>query len=89
MTIDVEAAYAIARPAGPLSIKLKVNGEIVGEGEVPISAPLGLTANDCLDIGMALGPPVSLDYRDRAPFRFNGRIASVHATYDVCQQRMS
>jgi hypothetical protein len=63
-------------PAGPLSIKLKVNGEIVGEGQVPISAPLGFTANDC--IGMALGSPVSLDYRRKALFRFNGSIACVH-----------
>jgi len=32
------------------------------------------TANDCLDIGVALGSPVSLDYYDKAPFKFNGTI---------------
>jgi hypothetical protein len=81
VTIEVETTYAIARPAGPLSIKLKVNGEVVGEGQVPISAPVAFTANDCLDIGMALGSPVSLDYCEKAPFRFNGSIACVHVEY--------
>ena len=47
----------------------------------PISAPLLFTANDCLDIGIALGSPVSLDYFHRAPFKFNGRIESVHVQY--------
>ena len=48
---------------------------------VPVSAPLMFTANDCLDIGTCLGSPVSLDYRERAPFRFNGRISDVHIVY--------
>lgn len=32
------------------------------------------TANDCLDIETDLGLPVPMDYFDRAPFEFNGRI---------------
>jgi arylsulfatase len=48
---------------------------------VPISAPLIFTANDCLDIGIALGSPVSLDYCDKAPFKFNGAIEKVHVQY--------
>jgi arylsulfatase len=39
------------------------------------------TANDCLDIGIALGSPVSLDYYDKAPFKFNGTIERVHMEY--------
>ena len=39
------------------------------------------TANDCLDIGIALGSPVSLDYYDKAPFKFNGTIEQVHVGY--------
>ena len=38
-------------------------------------------ANDCLDIGVALGSPVSLDYYDKAPFKFNGRIDQVTVRY--------
>ena len=51
------------------------------EGTVPVSAPLGFTANDCLDIGQSLGSPVSLDYREKAPFKFNGKIENVHVKY--------
>jgi arylsulfatase A-like enzyme len=79
--IEVATAYAIPRPAGPLHITLMVNGGSVGEGQVPVSAPLLFTANDCLDIGIALGSPVSLDYRNKAPFKFNGRINQVHVKY--------
>jgi arylsulfatase len=79
--IEVETKYAELRPAGPLDVTLKVNGENVAQGRVPISAPLLFTANDCLDIGIALGSPVSLDYREKAPFKFNGTIDNVHVQY--------
>ncbi len=79
--IEVETVYAEPRPAGPLKITLKVNCQTVADGVVPVSAPLLFTANDCLDIGTALGSPVSLDYRDKAPFPFNGVIHSVNVKY--------
>lgn len=79
--IEVETVYAAHRPAGPLKVTLKVNGEVAAGGQVPISAPLLFTANDCLDIGTDLGSPVSLDYYDKAPFAFNGKIAEVKVKY--------
>ena len=79
--IEVETAYAVPKPAGPLNITMKVNGEVFATGQVPISAPLLFTANDCLDIGIALGSPVSLDYYDKVPFKFNGTIEQVHVGY--------
>jgi arylsulfatase len=79
--IEVETAYAVPRPGGPLNITMKVNGEVVATGQVPISAPLLFTANDCLDIGIALGSPVSLDYYDKVPFKFNGTIDQVRVEY--------
>jgi arylsulfatase len=79
--IEVETAYAEAKPAGPLNVALKVNGTVVAKGLVPISAPLLFTANDCLDIGTDLGSPVSLDYFDKAPFAFNGKVAEVKVKY--------
>ncbi len=60
---------------------MKVNGESVASGQVPVSAPLIFTANDCLDIGICLGSPVSLDYREKAPFKFNGTIDKVNVRY--------
>ncbi|WP_426566094.1 arylsulfatase [Angustibacter sp. McL0619] len=80
-TVEVVTRYAEPRPGGPLDITLKVNGEPVGEGRVPVSAPLLFTANDCLDIGTCLGSPVSLDYRARAPFAFNGTIRRMSVAY--------
>ena len=56
---------------------------MVATGRVPVSAPLLFTANDCLDIGIALGSPVSLDYRAKAPFKFNGTIKQVHVRYVI------
>ena len=69
VTIEVETSYVESRPAGPLQVVLRVDGAVVGEGTVPVSAPLLFTANDCLDIGQALGSPVSLDSRDRSQRR--------------------
>jgi hypothetical protein len=79
--IEIETRYLAPRPGGPLKVTMKGAGKVVAEGEVPISAPLLFTANDCLDIGMLLGSPVSLDYYDKAPFKFNGVIEKVHVKY--------
>jgi arylsulfatase A-like enzyme len=80
-TIEVVTTIAELRPGGPLDITLKIDGSTVATGRVPISAPLIFTANDCLDIGTCLGSPVSLDYRQRAPFPFNGMIKRTHVAY--------
>ncbi|HTI76440.1 MAG TPA: arylsulfatase [Mycobacterium sp.] len=80
-TIQIETVYAEAKPAGPLDISMRVNAAVVGSGQVPVSAPLLFTANDCLDIGRCLGGSVSLDYYERAPFAFNGQIHSVNVRY--------
>ncbi|WP_129789008.1 arylsulfatase [Promicromonospora panici] len=80
-TIQIETKYVEARPAGPLAITFSVDSAPFGAGTVPVSAPLLFTANDCLDIGTCLGGPVSLDYFDKAPFAFNGRIDRVGVRY--------
>ncbi len=79
--IEVETVYVEPKPGGPLRVEIRVNGKSVAAGVVPVSAPLLFTANDCLDIGVALGSPVSLDYRKKAPFRFNGAIRRVNVKY--------
>lgn len=80
-TITVATRYAEERPGGPLDVTLAVNEDTVAAGQVPVSVSLLFTANDCLDIGTSLGSPVSLDYRERAPFPFEGRIHGVHIAY--------
>jgi len=79
--IEVVTKYAERKPAGPLDVVLKVDGKEVARGQVPVSAPLGFTANDCLDIGTDLGSPVSVDYYDRAPFKWNGGIDVMQVRY--------
>jgi len=79
--IEVITKYAEKRAAGPLDVVIKVNGAEIAKGRVPVSAPLGFTANDCLDIGSDLGSPVSVDYFDNAPFGFSGTIDQVHVKY--------
>ncbi len=79
--IQVETSYIERKAAGPLKVVLKVNGKEVASGVVPISAPLGFTANDCLDFGIDLGSPVGLEYYDKAPFKFNGQIEQSHVEY--------
>jgi hypothetical protein len=62
-------------------VVLRVNGEEVASGEVPVSAPLGFTANDALDFGIDLGSPVGIEYYDQAPFKFNGTIEGAQVKY--------
>jgi arylsulfatase len=81
-TIEVLTEYdGEPKPGGALNVTLKVDDEVYAQGNVPISAPLLFSANDCLDIGIALGSPVSLDYYDKAPFKFNGTIERVTVKY--------
>jgi arylsulfatase len=80
-TIEVTTTYAKKRPAGPLNIVIKVDGKEVANGLVPVSAPLGFTVNDCLDIGIDLGSPVSIDYFDEAPYEFTGTINNMRVKY--------
>ena len=79
--IQVETSYVELKPAGPLKVVLKINGKEVASGVVPVSAPLGFTANDCLDFGIDLGSPVGIEYYEQAPFKFNGRIEQAQVEY--------
>lgn len=79
--IEIETTYAEKKPAGSLNVKMKVNGREVSKGRVPVSAPVAFTANDCLDIGTDLGSPVSIEYYEDAPFKFNGKVDQMDVRY--------
>ena len=70
-----------SKVGGPMDITMKVNGKVVAQGQVPITAAFHFTGNDCLDLGSDLGSPVSLDYFDQAPFAFNGTFGTTKITY--------
>ncbi|MGV7223686.1 MAG: hypothetical protein ACQ9MH_19435, partial [Nitrospinales bacterium] len=65
----------------PATVTLKVNGKQVGQGRIERSVPAAHTASETFDVGVDLGSPVSLDYYDRAPFAFNGKINKIKIEY--------
>ena len=78
--IEVESRL-VNRIGGPMDITLRANGAVVGQGHVPAAMSLHFTSNATFDIGADLDSPVSLDYYDQAPFRFNGTIGTTKITY--------
>lgn len=79
--IEVETRYDSMERLAPATVTLTVNGEQVGQGRIERSVPGTHTASETFDVGVDLGSPVSLDYYDRAPFRFNGEIERIHIGY--------
>ena len=79
--IEVEVKYDSEERLGPATLTLKVNGKQVGQGRIERSVPSIFTAYETFDVGMDLNSPVALDYFDRAPFRFTGKINSINIKY--------
>ncbi len=74
---QIEVETTIARPGAPAAVILKVDGAEVARTTVKRTVPGAFTASETLDVGVDLGSPVSLDYFDRAPFKFGGTIEKV------------
>ena len=68
---------AIPKPAGPGVVTISVDGKDTMRIDVKRTVAGAFSASETLDVGMDLGSPVSFDYFDRAPFRFDGRIEKV------------
>ena len=73
----VEVDTTIAKPGAPAEVVVSVDGIEVARTTVKRTVPAAFTASESFDVGVDLGSPVSADYFDRRPFRFDGRIASV------------
>jgi arylsulfatase len=73
----IEVSEKIAKPGAAADVILKVDGKEVAKGTVKRTVPAAFTASETLDIGVDLGSPVSLEYADRAPFKFDGKIDKV------------
>ena len=65
----------------PATMTLLIDGEEVGKAEVGRTVPAVFTASETFDVGEDLMSPVSLDYYDRAPFKFNGKIEKIYVKY--------
>jgi hypothetical protein len=81
VTIEVETKYDSKEREAPATLTMKVNGKQVAQGRIERSVPGSHTVSDTFDIGMDANAPVSLDYYDRAPFKFNGKLEKVYIKY--------
>jgi arylsulfatase A-like enzyme len=79
--IEVETKYDTKERLAPATLTLRVNGKQVGQGRIERSVPAIFTASETFDVGVDLGSPVALDYLDRAPFKFNGKIEKINIRY--------
>lgn len=79
--IEVETVMSSTKRAAPAELVLKVDGVEQARATVPITASLAFSASETFDVGANHGSAVSLDYFDRVPFKFNGRIGDVHVVY--------
>ena len=67
----IEVDTTIAKPGAPAEVVLTVDGKEVARTTVKRTVPAAFTASETFDVGVDLGSPVSLDYFDRRPFRFD------------------
>lgn len=75
--IEVVTTLASPRPLSPAEVVLAVDGREVARTTVKRTVPAAFSACETFGVGVDLGSPVSLDYFDRRPFRFDGAIFSV------------
>ncbi|MBK5396368.1 arylsulfatase [Pseudomonas sp. TH39(2020)] len=81
VSIEVLTAMSSAKSGAPANLSLRLGGREVASGVTAFTPPLTFTASETFDVAEDLGSPVTLDYFDRAPFAFNGKINDVHVTY--------
>ncbi|NOQ17602.1 MAG: sulfatase-like hydrolase/transferase, partial [Methyloprofundus sp.] len=79
--IEVIVKAQAKKPLAPSLITLKVNGKTVGKVMAKITVPAIFTASESFDVGMDLGSAVALEYHQRIPFKFNGKIEKLNISY--------
>ncbi|MNV51631.1 hypothetical protein D3C71_1436870 [compost metagenome] len=81
VSIEVLTTLSSAKPGAPASLSLRLDGQEVAKGVTSFTPALTFTASETFDVAQDLGSPVTLDYFERAPFAFNGKVKDVHVTY--------
>jgi arylsulfatase len=76
-TIAVQTTLQSAKPLSPAEVVIRVDGKESARTTVKRTVPAAFTASETFDVGTDLGSPVSLDYEERRPFAFNGKIQQV------------
>ncbi len=67
----------IAKPGAPAEVVITVDGKEAARATVKRTVPVAFSASETFDVGVDLGSPVSLDYAERRPFAFDGKIGRV------------
>ena len=80
-TIEIESHVKPGVRNGPMEVMIRVNGKMMGSGQVPRTTGYALSGNDTFDVGRDSYSPVSPLYYDRAPFTFNGAIQKLRIKY--------
>jgi arylsulfatase len=75
--IEVTTQLESPKPLSPADVVLKVDGQEIARTKVKRTVPAAFSASETFDVGVDLGSIVSLDYYDRCPFRFDGKIEKV------------
>jgi arylsulfatase len=73
----IEVVTQSAGPGKAGTATLFVDGVEVGSAELKRTVPAAFTASESFDVGADLGSTVSLDYAERRPFEFEGKIQSM------------
>ncbi len=76
----IEVVTDIEGPGKAGTATLVVDGVEVGRAEIKRTVPAAFTASESFDVGTDLGSTVSLDYLEKRPFEFSGRIDAVRVT---------
>ena len=71
------------RPGSPADIVLTVDGKEVARTLAKMTVPAAFTASETFDVGVDLGSPVSRDYFERRPFKFDGKIETGEGRAEV------
>jgi arylsulfatase len=74
----IEVTTDIKKPGAPGIVTIVVDGQEVAKVHLKRTVPLAFTATETFDVGVDLGSPVSINYADRRPFEFNGKIDSMN-----------
>ncbi len=79
--IEVIVKAKEKKPLAPSVITLKVNGKEVGQVTAETTVPAIFTASETFDVGMDTASAVAMEYHDRVPFKFNGKIEKLNIKY--------
>jgi len=79
--IEVIVKAQEKKPLAPSLITLKVNGKTVGKVMAETTVPAIFTGSESFDVGMDLGSGVALEYHQRVPFKFTGKIEKINIKY--------